>query len=283
MTSSERKIINFLGETKEKINVRLIAQKTNLSSDYARLLCRALARSGHIKFENDLCHLLKRGRSRFENNDPAIDLPAEASAQAGEPTAVVANVTLLTDEPVVASPASDRNDEEKNQEEDANEDKDEGKSASGDEELDKALADLEPSSNRSEDDSPSAEKDEEEEQDNPGEQDEKTEKLADESKEEMKTEPAEEVRAEIDAEEKEKTGNPGEIESEPEPKEPEKTTFEAEAKPVDNPAPTTPSENSSVVSIVEPEKAAPKEEPAKPASSFGPSFKKIVNWFTEKK
>jgi len=273
MTSSERKIINFLGRTKEKTNIRLIAQKTNLSSDYARLLCRALARSGHIKFENDLCHLLKRGRSRFENNDPAIE----------EPAAVVANVTLLTDEPVVASPASDRNDEEENQEEDANEDKDEGKSADSDEELDKALADLGPSSNRSGDDSPSAEKDEEEEQDKPGEQDEKTEELADESKEEMKTEPVEEVRAETDAEEKEKMGNLGEIKSEPEPKEPEKTTPEAEAKSADNPAPTTPSENPPVVSIVEPEKAAPKEEPAKPAGSFRLSFKKVVSWFIEKK
>ena len=137
-----------MGETKEKTNVRLIAQKTNFSSDYARLLCRALARSGHIKFENDLCHLLKRGRSRFENNDPAIESTAVVApvVERFAFTTGQANVTLLTDEPVVASPASDRDDEEENQGEDTSEDKD--KPVSSDEELDNALADLEPSAKK---------------------------------------------------------------------------------------------------------------------------------------
>lgn len=254
MTSSERKIINFLGEIKEKTNVRLVAQKTNLSSDYARLLCRALARSGHIKFENDLCHLLKRGRSRFENNDPAIEGPVAATA----------NVTLLTDEPVVASQASDRNDEEENQGEDVGEDKDEDKSATSDEELDKVLADLEPS----------AKKGENEEADKPEESEKETE-VAEEPKIENDA-GKEEVRVEAKAEE-------------PPPETPKENELPAEQVEVKTAVDTV---EMKVEEKVEPQeiketevKAAesvtpPKDESAKPS---GWSIKKIINWFAEKK
>lgn len=242
MTSNERKIINCLWETKEKTHIRLITQKANLSSDYARLLCRSLARSGHIKFENDLAHLLKKGRSRFENNDPVAD----------EPMAVAANVTLLTDEPVAVSPASDRSDEDESQEEGASEDKD--KPASGDEELDRALADLEPSSQKN--------------------ADEET-KIAD-AEAELKPEPEEEIKEKEPASEAGTETKAKAVEIEEEKKTmPQEMDEEIKIKPADNPA--------LAASLENPEKAVPKEESAKPSSGFGISFKKIVNWFAEKK
>jgi len=271
MTSSERKIINFLGEMKEKTNVRLIAQKTNFSSDYARLLCRSLARSGHIKFENDLCHLLKRGRSRFENNDPAIDLPAEASAQAGEPTAVVANVTLLTDDLIAASSVDEQDVGDKKS--DGNENA--GQSSVDNGELDKVLAELDSSPKKEvETYQESEEKFEAKIDEPPPEAEPVSESIA-----KPKDEAVQEDRAEITPE----------VELKPQP-----TIEVAEVKEsvaggqeekaeTELPPAIASSENPPVVSMVEPEKAAPKEEPAKPASSFGLSFKKVVNWFTEKK
>lgn len=268
MTSSERKIVNCLWETKEKTPVRLVAQKANLSSDYARLLCRSLARSGHIKFENDLAHLLKKGRGCFENNDPAAD----------EPMAVAANVTLLTDEPAVASPANDRSDEEENsapegrgslnvierQEEDASEDNDKDKPASRDEELDKALVDLEPPSKKDESEEKSKPEEPKNETGN-----ESREELKEEKIEEIAEEPKE-VLAETEATEEEKMEKPDETELKPEPKAEEKKPVVAEVVVGEAKA-----EN--------PEKVTLKEEPAKSSGGFGASFKKFINWFAEKK
>lgn len=263
MTSSERKIINCLWETKEKTPVRLVAQKANVSRDYARLLCRSLARSGHIKFENDLAHLLKKGRSRFESNDPVAD----------EPMAVAANVTLLTDEPAVVLPASDRSDEEENKEEGAREDKDKDKPASSDGEFDRALADLELAS----------QKDESEEKDKPEEsKEEKTEEIAEEPKEEINTDKKEdalnkEVLAEIEATEEEKMKKPDETELKPESKAEEEKPVVAETVVGKE------KELTKEAKAENPEKVALKEEPDKPSGSFGASFKKFVNWFAEKK
>lgn len=295
MTSNERKIINCLRKIKGETHVRMIAQKANLSSDYARLLCRSLARSGHIKFENDLAYLLKKGRSRFENNDPVAD----------EPMAVAANVTLLTDEPVVASPASDRSDEEENQEEGAGEDKDKDKPTSpvrgsegsqrapafngisSDKELDKALVDLEPSSRKNESeekDKPEEPKDEAENE--PRElEEEKTEEMAEESKEEISTDKKEdaldkEVLAETGAMEEEKMEKPDETELKPEPKteEEKETAHEAEMKTA-----TDTADGKEEAKAENPEKVALKEELARPGGGFGASFKKVVNWFAKKK
>lgn len=261
MTSSERKIINCLWEMKEKTPVRLVAQKANLSSDYARLLCRSLARSGHIKFENDLAYLLKKGRGRFENNDPAAD----------EPMAVAANVTLLTDEPAVASPANDRSDEEKNQEEGASEDNDKDKPAIRDEELDKALVDLEPPSKKDESEEKSKPEEPKNETGN-----ESREELEEEKIEEIAEEPKE-VLAETEATEEEKMEKPDETELKPEPKAEEEKPAVAEALAGKGKELTeeAKAENS--------EKVALKEESSKPSGGFGASFKKIVNWFAEKK
>lgn len=272
MTSNERKIINFLRGAKEKTHIRIIAQKANLSSDYARLLCRSLARSGHIKFENDLAHLLKKGRSRFENNDPVAD----------EPMAVAVNVTLLMDEPVVVSPANDRSDEEENQEEGASEDKD--KPTSSDEELDKALADLEPSSQKDESgekNKPEEPKDETENESRELEA-EKTEEIAEEPKEEINTDKkgnalSKEVLVETEATEEEKMEKPGETELKSWPKAKEKKPVVAEAVAGKE------KELTEEARAENPEKAVLKEDSAKPSGGFGVSFKKIVNWFAEKK
>jgi hypothetical protein len=252
MTSSERKIINFLEETKEKTNVRLIAQKTNLSSDYARLLCRALARSGHIKFENDLCHLLKRGRSRFENNDPAI-----------EPTAVVANVTMLSNDLIASSSVDEQDAGDKKS--DGNEDV--GQSAVDNGELDKVLAELDSSPKKEEEThQESEEKLEAKIDETPPEAEPMSASIA-----EPKDEVAQEERAEITPEVELKPQATIEV---AEVKESVAGGQEEKAE-TELPPP--------VVSSESPEKAAPKEELAKPASSFGMSLKKVVNWFTEKK
>lgn len=206
MTSNERKIINFLRDAKEKTHIRLIAKKTNFSSDYAQSLCHSLARAGYIKLEDsNICHLLKKGQGHFES----VAVMREVS----EPVVVTANVTLLTDESAGTPLASDRDDK-----------------ADDNAELDKALADLEPSS----------QKDESEEKDKPEEPRDETELKPEPKAEEEKPAVAEAM-----------VGKEKEL------------TEEAKA------------ENT--------EKVALKEGLAKPSNGFSASFKKIVNWFAEKK
>ena len=84
MTSNERKIINFLREAEEGAHIRDVAQKTNFSSDYARLLCHSLARAGYIQLEDsNICRLLEKGRGHFED--------IVAIAEKLEPVIVTAN------------------------------------------------------------------------------------------------------------------------------------------------------------------------------------------------
>jgi hypothetical protein len=126
---------------KGEANIRAVSGACGLTSDYTRFLCKSLAQSGHLEFvDANACRLLQKGRSRFE------------TSVASEPAVIAtsANVTLLTDEqPQTTQPAISRSDGEKNQERDG-EEKEEGEQASDDEDLDKALADLEPSSKKDE-------------------------------------------------------------------------------------------------------------------------------------
>lgn len=247
MTSNERKIINFLRDAKEKTHIRLIAKKTNFSSEYAQSLCNSLARAGYIKFEDSsVCHLLKKGQGHFES----VAVMREVS----EPVIVTANVTLLTNEPAGTLLASDRDDDK----------------ADDDAELDKVLADLQPSS----------QKDKSEEKDKPEELKDETEnrsrELEEEKTEEIAEEPKE-VLAETEVTEGEKMEKPDETELKPESKAEEEKPAATEAMAGKEKELTEEAKAENL------EKVALKEEPAKPSGGFGASFKKIVNWFAEKK
>lgn len=230
MTSNERKIINFLRDAKEKTHIRLIAKKTNFSSDYTQSLCHSLARAGYIKLEDsNVCHLLKKGEGHFES----VAVMREIS----EPVVVTANVTLLTDEPAGAPLANERDDK-----------------ADDDAELDNALTNLEPSSQKD--------------------ADEET-KIAD-AEAELKPEPEEEIKEKEPASEAGTETKAKAVEIEEEKKTmPQEMDEEIKIKPADNPA--------LAASLENPEKAVSKEESAEPSGGFGASFKKIVNWFAEKK
>ncbi len=66
MTFNERKIIKYLRDGEGRMHIQIIAQRTGIGSDYARLLCRSLERGGYLKFADiNVCYLLTRGRSRF--------------------------------------------------------------------------------------------------------------------------------------------------------------------------------------------------------------------------
>ena len=260
MTSNERKILECIRNHGREVHVQHVAHRTKFSSGYSLFLCHSLEKAGHLEFINpNLCKLAKKGYGYFQDHAGIVEVVAMAAGSIPQKESI--------DDPVLSNILSDdegdqsQGDEnvgeaEEGQEPKPDEKQDENKGSeedkstdSGDEEFDKAIADLEPSSIRSEDDSPSAEKDGKEEQDKPdlpaeasaqaGEQYEKTEELAVGPKGEMKTEPVEEARAETETEEKEKSENA--------------------------------------------EKTAPKEEPVKPSGGFGASFKKFVNWSAEKK
>lgn len=67
MTSNERKLLKCLWDEEGKVPLRLVAERAGFTADFARLLCGALARSGHIKLvDANTCYLLKRGRARFQ-------------------------------------------------------------------------------------------------------------------------------------------------------------------------------------------------------------------------
>ncbi len=70
MTSNERKIVKCLWDEEGRMHIQVIAQKTGISSDYARLLCRSLERGGYLKFADvNVCCLLTKGRNRFQDEE----------------------------------------------------------------------------------------------------------------------------------------------------------------------------------------------------------------------
>lgn len=245
MTSNERKIINFLRDIKEKAHIRLIAQKTNFSNSYTQSLCHSLARAGYIKLEDaNVCHLLKKGLGHFES----VAVMREVS----EPVASTANVNLLTDEPAGTPYASDRDDK-----------------ADDDAQLDRALADLEPSSQKDESEA---------EKGKPEEPKDETENESGELEEEKIEEVAEESNEEINTDKKEDAINEG-IFAETEATEEEKeTASEIEMKTATNMA-----DGNEEIKAENPEKVALKEESVNPGGGFSASFKKIINWFAQKK
>lgn len=255
MTSNETKILKAVYSQEGKSPIPLIAKQVGLSGDYIRLICRSLERAGHLKLiGSNFCQLSPRGRKYFGNVSPS-----EPAVQ--EPIIVAANVTLLTDDPSFIKAADEKSadapvtsgqdDEEENQEnkksEDANADQ-----PVKDEELDRVLADLEPSSN--------------------AEAGLKAEQKEEASKNELASEAESQATTESAAIEEEKKMEAQE-------------TDKIEEGPADSSASVASSADAQALAdkSENSEKAAPKEEPAKPASSFGLSFKKVVNWFTEKK
>lgn len=265
MTSNERKIIKCLWDKKGEAHVRVVSDACGLTSDYTRLLCRSLARTGYLKFEDaNVCRLLKKGRGRFE--------VASITEMQEPPVAVTANVTMLADELIVSSGAGEQDTDDKKS---GGDDENTGQPPVDDGELDKVLADVGVSY--------PFQKNEE-----------ASEKNEEVSKVETSPQNIEEsspvASSELPASGGEAIGSiESQVVTEIEPKEPEvlqatepvqaqAVSVEplqiAEEKIADSPAPVASSEN--------PEKVAPKEESAKPSGS-GWSFKKIVNWFAEKK
>jgi len=210
MTSNERKIINFLQGTEGKINVRLVAQKVNLSSDYVRLLCRSLARAGYIEFENDLCHLLKRERNRFDSSTPPginpepVERVENIDSAIEEPMVVAANVALIADEPGNDISAGGQSDKEGIQEEDSEKKKDEERPAVDNDEPDGASVDSELSAKKDESEDEVLEKEEKEEKEEVKEPEEEPKTEIESDREEEKEE---EVRAETKSGEEAKKEN----------------------------------------------------------------------------
>ena len=282
MTSNERKVINFLREAVGGAHVRDVAQKTNFSSDYARLLCHSLARAGYITIEDsNICRLLEKGHGHFED--------VVAVAEKSEPVTIAVN------------------------EEDEHADQ-----LANDEELDKALADLRitPEKDAAEETDGSAEHSPAKTAEGSlGEREEMSNELhtAIEAKEE-ETKTAD-VEAELKPEPEEiKEQEPvAEIEIETKASSPEieeakqATPQEVDMKTEINPVvPEVPHAMEPVVTVVvespqelvpekiggnatpaialeSSEKADPKEELALPIGGFGAGMKKIANWFAGKK
>lgn len=198
----------------------------------------------------------------------------------------------LTDEPAGAPLAGDRDDK-----------------TDDDAELGKALADLEPSSQKDE----SEEKDKLEEPRDETEnesrelEEQKIDEIAEEPKEEINTDRKEdalnkEVLAGTEATEEEKVEKPDETESKSESRAEEEKPAVADSTSVATLAKEAAvagkeKELTEETKAENPEKVALKEEPAKPSGGFGASFKKIVpiaklsrildkvgiSWFAEKK
>ncbi len=56
------------------MHIQIIAQRTGIGSDYARLLCRSLERGGYLKFADaNVCYLLTKGRGRLEDSGPIVE------------------------------------------------------------------------------------------------------------------------------------------------------------------------------------------------------------------
>lgn len=74
MTFNERKIIKYLRDGEGRTHIQIIAQRTGVSSDYARLLCRSLERAGYLKFADaNVCYLLTKGRGWLEDSGPVVE------------------------------------------------------------------------------------------------------------------------------------------------------------------------------------------------------------------
>lgn len=101
MTSNERKILKYLWDAKGRAHVRVISENVGITTDYTRLLCRSLARSGHIKFADaSICYLLTRGRNCFQREEKKAE-PQEINKTEAKPADNPASATLL---PVRRSP-----------------------------------------------------------------------------------------------------------------------------------------------------------------------------------
>ncbi len=69
MTSNERKILECVWNHGGEVDIRLISDKTGLSSDYSQYLCRALKSAGHLKLScHAFCRLSKKGYKYFDEN-----------------------------------------------------------------------------------------------------------------------------------------------------------------------------------------------------------------------
>jgi len=74
---------------KGEAHVRAVSNACGLTNDYTRFICKSLARAGYLKFADaNVCHLLKKGRSRFDIS-PAASEPVVVAASA--------NVILFSD------------------------------------------------------------------------------------------------------------------------------------------------------------------------------------------
>ena len=70
MTSNERKILECIWNHGGEVDIRLIGDKTGLSSDYSQYLCRALESAGHLELSGyAFCRLSERGQKYFQDRD----------------------------------------------------------------------------------------------------------------------------------------------------------------------------------------------------------------------
>ncbi len=128
MTSNERKIIECVWKLKGKTNIKSVSNACGLSADYIRILCKSLDRAGYLKFENtNVCHLLKKGWDRFEGRTTLFSKPEPVdSASASETKA-----------------NNDENQNEQNMFGDNDKDSKNPNAPVDNEELDRALAEME--------------------------------------------------------------------------------------------------------------------------------------------
>lgn len=261
MTSNERKIVKCLWEAKGKAHIPLIARETGFTQDYARMLGRSLERARYIRFTDmNLCHLLTKGRARFQDNAPLHD---------SSPEVVVASVAA----PAISVGDDIAEDSAPKEEEDSLPAS--FATATDDSDLDKALAEAGVSY-------PFQKNEEVAETETSPQRIEETSSTAGpespaNGEETIGIEP--QAVAEVEKKEPEvfQTAEPAQAVSVEPPQ------F-AEEKIAENPVSvaSSPARQSLGEGGESPEKVAPKEESAKPSGSVW-SFKKIANWFAEKK
>lgn len=154
MTSNERKILECIWNHGGEVDIRLISDKTGLSSDYSGFLCRALQSAGHLELSGHaFCRLSEKGHKYFQDRDnigviALSSLPQEESS----------------DEPALSGILSDDENEESKGDEDIDETKkdqeveqgpaaeqtDYGASEKQEDEIDKKLEELFPNQDKNE-------------------------------------------------------------------------------------------------------------------------------------